>query len=274
MATETTKLTFVEGAAPATPAAGRVVTYPKADGLMYSKDDAGTETLMSSGAGIAATIVDAKGDIIAATAADTVARLAVGANDTILMADSGQSTGLKWVAAATPTDQDYDDVAAAGTSDTFARGDHLHGMPSAGGGGAASLVAVQYYEPATDSTVGSVASSTIADVDATNAAVTFTADGSSDYLVVVESLVGNSGASAVGYMSLREGGSNISQRAWMLENIAKIRLRFTFKVAAPTAGSHTYKAALSTNTIGTATVFAGPASTGTFGPFVMEVWKI
>jgi hypothetical protein len=45
---------------------------------------------------IAKTIVDAKGDIIAATAADTVSRLAVGANDTVLTADSTTATGLKW----------------------------------------------------------------------------------------------------------------------------------------------------------------------------------
>jgi hypothetical protein len=45
---------------------------------------------------IPATIVDAKGDIIAATAADTVARLAVGSNDTVLTADSSTATGLKW----------------------------------------------------------------------------------------------------------------------------------------------------------------------------------
>lgn len=45
---------------------------------------------------VAKTIVDAKGDIIAATAADTVSRLAVGANDTVLMADSTAATGLKW----------------------------------------------------------------------------------------------------------------------------------------------------------------------------------
>lgn len=43
-------------------------------------------------------IVDAKGDLVAASAADTPARLAVGANGTILTADSGESTGLKWVA--------------------------------------------------------------------------------------------------------------------------------------------------------------------------------
>jgi hypothetical protein len=45
------------------------------------------------------TIVDAKGDIIAATAADTVDRLAVGANNTVLTADSSTATGLKWATA-------------------------------------------------------------------------------------------------------------------------------------------------------------------------------
>ena len=45
-------------------------------------------------------IVDAKGDLIAASAADTPARLAVGANGTVLTADSTEATGLKWVAAA------------------------------------------------------------------------------------------------------------------------------------------------------------------------------
>lgn len=49
---------------------------------------------------ISPTTVDAKGDIIAATAADTVARLAVGANDTVLTADSTTATGLKWASAA------------------------------------------------------------------------------------------------------------------------------------------------------------------------------
>ena len=50
--------------------------------------------------GIQPTIVDAKGDLIVATAADTVSRLAVGSNDQVLTADSSTATGLKWAAPA------------------------------------------------------------------------------------------------------------------------------------------------------------------------------
>ncbi len=47
------------------------------------------------------TILDAKGDLIVATAADTPARLAVGSANQVLTVDSSTATGLKW---ATPTD--------------------------------------------------------------------------------------------------------------------------------------------------------------------------
>lgn len=68
--------------------------------LIYQSDGAtwstyatlgGTETLPVS-------IIDAKGDLIAGSAADTAGRLAVGSNDQVLVADSGQSLGVKWAA--------------------------------------------------------------------------------------------------------------------------------------------------------------------------------
>lgn len=43
-----------------------------------------------------ATAIDAKGDLIAGTAADTFSRLAVGTNGQVLTADSTASTGLVW----------------------------------------------------------------------------------------------------------------------------------------------------------------------------------
>lgn len=49
--THTGNETFTEGAAPSTPAANKVILYAKSDGLLYSKDDAGMETLVSGGSG-------------------------------------------------------------------------------------------------------------------------------------------------------------------------------------------------------------------------------
>lgn len=52
---------------------------------------------ITSSSAINPNIVDAKGDIITATAADTPARLAVGTNGQYLTANSSAATGLEWV---------------------------------------------------------------------------------------------------------------------------------------------------------------------------------
>ena len=59
-----------------------------------------TSRLGAGDTAIQPTIFDAKADLLTATAADTPARLAVGANGTLLTADSSEATGLKWAAPA------------------------------------------------------------------------------------------------------------------------------------------------------------------------------
>lgn len=71
----------------------------------------------------------AKGTLLSASSAGVPAALAVGADDTILMADAAQTTGLKWVASATPVA--VGTANAAGTSDDFARGSHVHAHETA-----------------------------------------------------------------------------------------------------------------------------------------------
>jgi len=57
---------------------------------------AGTPASSRGGAGIAESLLDAKGDLIAASAADAAARVAVGANGTVLTANSVQTAGVEW----------------------------------------------------------------------------------------------------------------------------------------------------------------------------------
>lgn len=83
-------------------------------------DDDHTQYMLES-------LANAKGDVFTATANDTPAVLTVGADDTILMARSSETTGLVWQApAAVAQIADVADTEAAGTSDTWARGDHVH----------------------------------------------------------------------------------------------------------------------------------------------------
>jgi len=78
--------------------------------FVWIANDQGDITAVTAGTGISgggtsgavtvtnsmATAIDAKGDLIAGTGADAFARLAVGANDLLLTAASGETTGLKY----------------------------------------------------------------------------------------------------------------------------------------------------------------------------------
>lgn len=50
----------------------------------------------STGTAIVGSLIDAKGDLLVGTADNVIAILAVGANATVLTADSTQTLGVKW----------------------------------------------------------------------------------------------------------------------------------------------------------------------------------
>jgi hypothetical protein len=62
-----------------------------------------TSPAAASGGLAADAIWDAKGDLALGTGPDTAARLAIGSNGTVLVADGGQATGARWGAVEIPT---------------------------------------------------------------------------------------------------------------------------------------------------------------------------
>ena len=93
---DTNSLWYYDGAAwVASGAAGDIEGVTAGVGISGG-GTSGTVTVTNS----MATAIDAKGDLVPGTGADTFARLAVGSNGTVLTADSAEATGLKWAAAA------------------------------------------------------------------------------------------------------------------------------------------------------------------------------
>lgn len=70
----------------------------KLTGVETAADVTDAANVTSAGA-VMKTTVDAKGDLLAGTADDTIARLAVGADGKVLTVDSGEATGIKWESA-------------------------------------------------------------------------------------------------------------------------------------------------------------------------------
>lgn len=71
------------------------------NGMILSVNDAtasGLEWIAQPPTGIPSTIVDAKGDLIVASAADTVIRLPAGVDGRVLTTNSATASGLEWVA--------------------------------------------------------------------------------------------------------------------------------------------------------------------------------
>ena len=110
---------------------------PSNTGVLWLDTDASAAPVVSP------TIVDAKGDLIVATAADTVSRLEVGSANQVLTVDSSTATGLKW---ATPSSGSFTSLATGSFSGSTIHIENISGS---------YIDLVMYVEnllPATDNT--------------------------------------------------------------------------------------------------------------------------
>lgn len=129
------ELILTEGAAPATPASGKVAVYAKADGLLYSKDDAGVETACGGASfddseGDPANVTTAAADGVSTKAArrDHAHALADDVATNAKLANMAQST-IKGRAAGAGTGDPTDLTAAQATAIL----DNMVGDSGAGG---------------------------------------------------------------------------------------------------------------------------------------------
>jgi hypothetical protein len=157
--------------------------------------------------GIQPTIFDAKADLLTATANDTPARLAVGANNTVLTADSAEATGLKWAAAASPS---Y-------TYTTYSPVVYQNGTSVAknnGGGNSCSYVQIGKF---VHGKVG----------------VTMTATGTANQFLEIDlPVTANSGANLQGYGYLIDSSANLSYPFYCeLNGTTKVVFRSTDSTA-------------------------------------------
>ena len=101
----------------------------RTDGTFYTKPGSGIpasdmtasvqSTLNAVAGKINASTATTKGDLLVATAASTIARLGAGSNGQYLIADDGETTGVRWVDDAV-LHAEYYGVTANGTTDDAA----------------------------------------------------------------------------------------------------------------------------------------------------------
>jgi hypothetical protein len=166
--------------------------------------------------------------------------------------------------ATAPVTQAFSDAAAAGTATVAARRDHKHGMP-ANPGASGSLLAALAYTQTPDGRYA-VTSASLADLDVTNLAITFTAPASGKVLVRLSAFIYMTTGVRMDW-GLREGSSQVGDIKAITLNNAQLSSSVAFLITGISAGSHTYKWAAKVAS-GTHYVYAD----ATEGQAVMEVW--
>lgn len=193
-------------------------------------------------------LLTTKGDLFVFDGTDLI-RVGVGTDDHVLTADAAESAGLKWAAAS-------------------------------GGGGSSTeggVIAYHTYERGVDGSMATTATSVASDIDATNAAITFTVPASGAVLVQMSMVVRNDTAGGGVALNLRDGSGDITgtrQEVWRAaSNTNPERMRPNYMAVleglTPDA-SLTLKAGFARSSLsasGDVGVFSGPGH----GPLVMIV---
>jgi hypothetical protein len=179
------------------------------------------------------TLIDAADDLIVGTAADTAGRLAVAASRIV----GKKATG---------------GLAALTAAEVLA----ILGSPT-----------IHEYEAGADAALKASTSTTIEDVDATNAAITFTPTGTSA-LIEVSAIIGNSTAGKYSYLALRDGSGTIAGTDMrVVFGAIFVRPYYAKKITGLTPGAPTtIKLGIATDSAATASLYTGPA----YGPLVMK----
>lgn len=193
-----------------------IYSWPEPDNTDLVKNGAlairtlGNAIDTTMGTMVAKTVVDAKGDLIVGTAADTVARLALGSNGQVLTVDTTTATGLKYA------------------------------TPSAGGGGKVLQVVQATFATETDNSTNVYADTGLT-VNITPTLAT------SKVMVIVSLPIKKSAANANNsvYLKVLRGATSIVESAYQLstqtaiENIGNFA--YSFLDSPATTSATTYK---------------------------------
>jgi hypothetical protein len=155
-------------------------------------------------------------------------------------------------------------------------------VTTGGGGGGGGCLGAISYSSGSDSVWQTTSSSSSADIDATNAAMTITVPASGKFLVTIQVLYQNTVSAGVFYLDVRTGSTVIGSAAVQASGSSGVLFGGNFAENHPvmilctgqTPGSLAIKAGFRISA-GTANVYANDAAGGAghvYGPFVMAAW--